>query len=123
MVHALAQSELENGWDHFRTTAGIGTHLLADLIQMTPKIGAPTMLAIKGPTVATEQDYVHSMDRSIEVMHSILSDLKGNGGDVAKNFPNRDLDTGREVQPGAYRLTDATYQRLLERLTNAPAIP
>lgn len=43
MMHELAQSGLENGWDKFRSPAGFGTHLLAGFIYITPKIGAPTM--------------------------------------------------------------------------------
>jgi hypothetical protein len=40
-------------------------------------------------------------------------------------LPNRDLDTGHEVQPGGYPLTDSTYAELLHRLVQSPvkAIP
>jgi hypothetical protein len=36
---------------------------------------------------------------------------------------NRDLDTGRVVQPGGYPLTDDTYASLLHRLTQTPQQP
>jgi len=35
---------------------------------------------------------------------------------------NRDLDTGRVVQPGGYPLTDSTYALLLHRLTQDPKL-
>lgn len=38
-------------------------------------------------------------------------------------LPNRDLDTGRVVQPGGYSLTDQTYAKLLRRLTKNPKRP
>jgi Zinc dependent phospholipase C len=38
-------------------------------------------------------------------------------------LPNRDLDTGRVVQPGGYSLTDETYADLLHRLTRSPKTP
>ena len=38
-------------------------------------------------------------------------------------LPNRDLDTGRVVEPGGYSLTDSTYASLLHRLTRQPARP
>lgn len=38
-------------------------------------------------------------------------------------LPNRDLDTGRVVQPGGYSLTDSTYAALLDRLTRHPLQP
>jgi len=38
-------------------------------------------------------------------------------------LPNRDLDTGRVVQPGGYTLTDTTYAHLLHLLTRQPTLP
>jgi hypothetical protein len=38
-------------------------------------------------------------------------------------LPNRDLDTGRVVQPGGYSLTDSTYAHLLHLLTRKPSEP
>ena len=38
-------------------------------------------------------------------------------------LPNRDLDTGRVVQPGGYSLTDSTYARLLHVLAGRPTLP
>jgi hypothetical protein len=43
--------------------------------------------------------------------------------DTRHPLPNRDLDTGRVVQPGGYALTDAAYADLLHRLTRPPAQP
>ena len=38
-------------------------------------------------------------------------------------LPNRDLDTGRVVQPGGYSLTDSTYAHLLHLLAEQPMLP
>jgi hypothetical protein len=38
-------------------------------------------------------------------------------------LPNRDLDTGKVVQPGGYSLTDSTFAHLLHELTREPATP
>ncbi|MFY9854103.1 MAG: zinc dependent phospholipase C family protein [Terracidiphilus sp.] len=43
--------------------------------------------------------------------------------DLRHPLPNRDLDTGRVVEPGGYSLTDRTYANLLHRLTRQPARP
>jgi hypothetical protein len=52
-------------------------------------------------------------------------DLLLRSNDPKHPLPNRDLDTGRVVQPGGYRLTDSTYATLLHRLAQEPnqAIP
>ena len=38
-------------------------------------------------------------------------------------LPNRDLDTGKVVQPGGYPLTDSTFAHFLHELTRQPAVP
>ena len=120
MARELRQSGFDNGWDKFRHPAGARTRFLATLVHFTPKIGPATMLAINVPTEETDQEYVHSLNRSIDAMRSILSDLRTDSSKGARDLPNRDLDTGKEVEPGAYRLTDTTYQKLLHELTHRP---
>jgi hypothetical protein len=57
----VAAVAAENQWDKYRHKAGIGIYSLAALIFILPKIGPLKMAAIKGPTVATQVDYVHSV--------------------------------------------------------------
>lgn len=66
---------------------------------------------------------MHSLNRSITAMRSILGDLQADPSRARGDLPNRDLDTGYQVQPGAYRLTNTTYQRLLHLLTHGPGYP
>ena len=216
MVAAVAA---ENNWQAYRRTAGIGTHLLAGLLFILPKVGPLKLVAVKGPTAATQADYVHSVVASTAILSQMLrrftppatansqpsasatdpppnpnpvngsSGQPGSGpasskpsgsspavltaaavtttdaksdpasaadaaaGEVASSsatahqdgklavsqtlnpdallaskdplhpLPNRDLDTGKVVQPGGYPLTDSTYATLLHRLTRAPARP
>ncbi len=105
-----------NNWDQYRKRAGIGTYSLAGLIFVLPKIGPLKLVAIKGPTAATEEQYVHSVNQSTEALNSTLSKF----GKPHQTLPNRDLDTGSRVRPGGYRLTDDTYAKLLHRLVAAP---
>ncbi len=137
---------LENNWRAYRREAGIGTHLLAVLIFVLPKVGSLSLVAIKGPTSITEADYAHSVAVSTEAMRRILArftplaarsaapsrlastfssstDIPLRLQDVRHPLSNRDLDTGRVVQPGGYPLTDSTYADLLHKLTRQPAQP
>ena len=118
LTAALNQSEFENGWNQYRRKAGIGTYTLAGLIVVLPKIGPLKELAIKGPDVATEENYVESLNDATARLRKDLADLRG--GDAAllgADFRNLDLDTGDTVRSGRYRLTDETYARLLGRVT------
>ncbi len=151
----------ENDWDAYRRKAGIGTYALAGLIYVLPKIGPLKLVAIKGPTTATEADYTHSVAMSVAALRRVLArftpppttrptaavaaasdthsepppsqplpasltasqDVPRQSRDPQHPLPNRDLDTGRVVQPGGYSLTDSTYANLLHRLTSPPAQP
>jgi hypothetical protein len=141
-----AEVAQDNNWDMYRRTAGIGTYLLAGFLVILPKIGPLTLVAVKGPTEKTEADYAHSVAVSTTAMRRILlrftpeaaryrgpipplgslthpNDTSPQARDPRHPLPNRDLDTGRVVQPGGYSLTDSTYATLLHQLVHNPKQP
>ena len=63
----------ENDWQAYRRKAGIGTYALAGLLFVVPKIGPLKMVAVKGPTVATETEYMHSVAFSTAALRRMLS--------------------------------------------------
>ncbi len=115
----LAQSEFENGWDQYRKGPGIGTHLLACVLFILPRIGPLSDAAIRGPHPHTQLLYAKSLKDSIDRLRYTLSHFDA----VASLVPDLDLDTGARVKPGGYRLTDETYAKLLDVLTRNPAQP
>jgi Zinc dependent phospholipase C len=112
----LIQASADNNWEAYRKTPGFGSHLYAGFIFILPKVGTLKMLAIKGPTEHTEDLYVKSLNRSIKTMRRVLADFDH----IDQYLANRDLDTGAFVKPGAYRLTDETYAKLLAMITEKP---
>ena len=62
----IAQVAKDSDWDAYRKKAGLGTHMLAGLISIMPKIGPLKLVAVKGPTAQTEQDYIHSVNASTD---------------------------------------------------------
>ena len=109
-------------WSRHRRKPGIGTHLLAFLVVIVPKIGPIKMLAIKGPTVETRKWYLESVNDCTAALALVLGQLAAPGAGTlhAALLPNRDLDTGAQVVPGGYPLTDQTYAKLLGRITKDP---
>jgi hypothetical protein len=69
----VAAVAAQNHWDKYRHHAGIGIYSLAALIFILPKIGPLRMAAVKGPTVATESQYVHSVAISTGALRRILA--------------------------------------------------
>jgi hypothetical protein len=136
----IAAVAAANDWQAFRRKPGIGTYTLAGLLYVVPKVGALKMVALKGPTAATEADYMHSVALSTSALRQRLASFTPPSAtlplaaNTAKNaarqlrrlphpLPNRDLDTGHVVEPGGYSLTDSTYADLLHALTRQPAQP
>jgi hypothetical protein len=105
-------------WPAYRRQAGLGTHLLAGLIFILPKVGVFSDLAIKGPSPGAEQDYVNSVMHTETVFREILAEASHPSG-----VGNKDLDTGDEVYPGTYCLEDYAYADLLHEMTRAPSSP
>jgi hypothetical protein len=131
--------------DHWDAYRGKGprfeTYLLAGVLYILPKVGPFSLIAVKGPTVQTEADYMHSVVQAtaalryeLERFTPLASRQATPAGAIALAapfgqpdpehlLPNRDLDTGRVVQPGGYPLTDSTYASLLHRITQLPTQP
>jgi hypothetical protein len=108
----VAQVAAENNWDKYRKKAGIGTYTLAGFIFVLPKIGPLKLVSVKIPNQDTEEEYVRSVNRSTDLLGSTLARFRT----PHQTLPNRDLDTGMQVRPGGYRLTDETYAKLLHLL-------
>jgi hypothetical protein len=142
-IAAMAQ---ENHWDKYRRRAGIGTWTLAGILLVIPKFGPLKLVAVKGPTQDTEAEYDHSVVVSVNELRRALRRftplaarkawsaapgapslpddvLQATARDPHHPLPNRDLDTGRVVQPGGYPLTDSTFASLLHSLTRQPNVP
>jgi hypothetical protein len=114
----LARTAYERKWKHTQKGPGVKAHLLALLVFIVPKIGPLSDLAIKIPNPQTYEMYQSSVNHTVDIFRDMLHQLRNAGGDV--KLVNIDLDTGDRVKRGEYPLTDATYARLLERLTSKP---
>jgi hypothetical protein len=118
LTQEVDQLSVDNNWALYRRHAGIGTHLLAGLLFVTPKIGPLSDLALKPPTPETEQKYLDSVVRTNEVFRRLVANATTSDG-----IDNADLDTGAAIRPGSYRLADLTYAKLLHTITRDPAAP
>ena len=128
--NAVAKIAVTDNWQAYRHHSWIGTHLLAGIIFILPKIGPLKMVAIKGPSQKTEEEFLHSVVLSTaefrrDLVRFTVPALTSSGTrprslNQRHPLPNRDLDTGKVVQPGGYPLTDSTYADLLHHITLDP---
>jgi len=114
------QAGIDNGWSGFSRKSRFKVRVIAVVIRILPKLGPLSDLAIRGPNAETNRWYIESVNRSIDDYEEDLSKLRKHPR-KSLDLPDRDLDTGNLVDPGAYRLADATYAQLLSRLTARPS--
>ncbi len=121
----LKRADYERHWRTGKSDGpGFGSHVLAVIVKILPKVGVISLLAIKIPEIKTEHLYVESVNRTLDSYVKFLTRLRSDAaGQLA--LQNLDLDTGKAVKPGTYRLTDETYAQLLDRIASRPdrAIP
>lgn len=68
----LSEVAQKNHWDNYRRHAGIGTYTLAGLLYVLPKVGPLKLVAVKGPTVDTDREYMRSVLRSSDALNFTL---------------------------------------------------
>jgi hypothetical protein len=85
---------------------------LAFFLRFVPKIGPFKALAFQIPTRQTEDLYIASVNRTLENYRGLLHEVK----QKELHLTNMDFDTGRITHAGEYKLTDKTYEHLLNDL-------
>jgi hypothetical protein len=115
-LQAADQTAQAEQWSGLYRKPGAKAHLMAFLFHFVPPVGALKIVRTKAPTAATDDLYVRSVNHARELFEA---DLKRYAASPAGfRLENLDLDTGRPVAPGRYRLTDQTCAHLLDDLTN-----
>jgi hypothetical protein len=105
-------------WERYRRKKPtLMIEVLAVVIRILPRVGALSDLAIRGPSQFTQNWYVESINRTLASYQGMLKQLTEDR-EAQLSLPDRDLDTGYRVAPGAYPLTDDTYAKLLHQLTS-----
>jgi len=79
-----------------------------------PRVGPFKALAFKRLTPATEKIFMASFNASIDRYRELLAELKAD----RPRLPNQNFDTGELTAAGQYKLTDAAYAKLLDKLAD-----
>jgi len=115
----LSRANYHKEWGTVYRRPGIGTRILAFFLRLVPKVGPFKAVNFKIPDQQSEDLYIKSVDQTVEEYARLL-------GEVSRGtleLPNRDFDTGRDTRAGEYTLTDKTYARLVDDLSNKSPMP
>ena len=115
-VYNLSQSEYRKDWGKVYEKPGISARIKAFFLRLVPKVGPFSALAFHPPTPAVEQMYMHSFNLTLEHYRGmLLAQLEGR-----LQLPNENFDTGELTRAAAYRPTDETYAKLLDKVSGKP---
>lgn len=89
-----------------------GSHIIAFIIKILPKVGPLKTLKYVSPSKAGEKLFVNSFDTIVKNYGIALGQLKAD----SLVLPDIDFDTGRPAKFSEYTLADETYDKLLIKL-------
>jgi hypothetical protein len=111
-LYNLSRSSYEKNWGATYQKPGIRSRILAGFFRIVPRVGPFKALAFKQLTPETEKLYMVGFNASIDRYRELLVSV-GRGRLV---LPNDNIDVGEVTTAGKYKLTDAAYAKLLNKL-------
>jgi hypothetical protein len=118
-IYNISNSGYRKDWGHVYEKPGFGARLKAFFLRIVPKIGPFSGLAFHPPTPTIEQLYMKSFNEALDHYRAFLLAQQ----EHRLQLPNDNLDTGEVTGAAAYRLTDQTYAKLLDKTSGKPVSP
>ena len=110
-LYNLSRSSYEKNWGATYSRPGIRSKFLATLFRITPKVGRSVRSPLQTDT-ETEKLYMASVNSTIDFLSGTAAEV--DAGNL--KLSNDNLDVGTLTAAGKYRLTDAAYSELLDKL-------
>jgi hypothetical protein len=115
-VYNLSRASYQKEWGKNYEHPGFRARLIAWIFRIVPKVGPFKAFSFKPPTPATETMFMKSVNETLAQYRTLLA-AQGQG---ALKLQNLNFDTGDPIKPGTYRLADAAYAKLLDKLNGKP---
>jgi len=113
-LYNLSRSSYEKNWGTTYQRPGKRSRFLASLFRIVPRVGPFKALAFKRQTPGTEKIFMASFNATIDRYRELLSQVKAD----RLALPNENFDTGELTEAGHYKLADAAYAKLLDKLAD-----
>ena len=112
-LYNLSRASFEKEWGKNYKEPGFGTKVIAFLVRVVPKIGPFRVLQFRTPTPEVEKLYLESVNATLASYRQLLAAEAAGRRDLI----NHNLDLGKSIQFGSYKMADETYGKLLEKLS------
>ncbi len=111
-IYRYSRASYHKEWDRQYQRPGVWARFLAFLFHIMPKIGPFRALSFTVPPPQAEKLFLASFDDTLGEYHKLLAESKQN----QLRLINVNFDTGQPTRFGQYRMADAAYEKLLEKL-------
>ena len=111
-TYRMKRAKYESNWGDSYERPGFFTRVMAWIIKALPKVGPLRSLGFTMPNPEAEKLFYDSFNTTVTNYGVMLTKLRQQNTIVQ----NLQLDTGKPTHPGEYKLTDETYDKLLEKL-------
>jgi len=111
-IYHYSRASYHKEWDRQYQRPGFWARFLAWLFHIMPKIGPFSALSFKVPTPQAEKLFITSFDDTLTEYRKLIAETQQN----QLRLVNENFDTGQPTRFGQYRMADAAYEKLLEKL-------
>lgn len=111
-LYTLSRQNYEKEWGREYGRPNLFHRFAGVVLRIVPKMGPFRGLSFKTVTAETERLFLESYARTVERYRELLATVARAQGPLE----NRNFDTGKPVRAGDYRLADAVYASLLDKL-------
>jgi zinc dependent phospholipase C len=111
----LSRASYEKEWGNDYERPGIGARILAFFFRLIPRFGPFKALAFHEPTPEAQKLFMESFNETVANYRIRLSALLRHD---RLQLPNDNLDTGKIMPFGAYKLADKAFAKLLGKLND-----
>ena len=115
-IFNLSRSEYRKKWGNSYTRPGKSARVIAFGFRILPKVGPFKALAFQAPPPAAEKMFLESFNQTLAEYQQLLTAY----GAGRLKLPDENFDVGAPTSPGAYRLADDAYAKLLGKLDGKP---
>jgi hypothetical protein len=123
-VYSMRRTDYEKEFGKQYQKPGAGSHVLAFLLRLLPKVGPLRALSLHIPNANSQAVFLKSMDTTAQHYRKDLAELRMQSLRGEKlRLADLNLDTGAPTVSGQYRLTDETYAKLLAAIGEHPQTP
>jgi hypothetical protein len=118
-IYNMSRADYQKKWGKVYEKPGFGARTVGFIFTLLPKVGPLRALAFQPAPAASVTVFMQGFNDVLVQYRRLLATQRQG----TLKLPDDNFDTGEVIKPGAYRLVDVTYAKLLDKLSGKPISP